>query len=348
MRTSPLPAAPQNTSFPSVRRGELHTLQVNLGYRCNQACHHCHVGAGPWRTERMDERTVSLIPQVLKARGLGVLDLTGGAPELHPQFRSLVRDARQMGVDVMDRCNLTILLEAGQEDLANFLAAHRVVVMASLPCYQADQVDRQRGHGVFDRSMEGLRRLNRLGYGQDGSGLELNLVFNPVGARLPPAQGPLEATFKSVLNEEHGIVFNRLLVMSNMPIQRFAEQLARDGSLHTYMELLRSQHVAANVERLMCRSLVSVDWQGLLYDCDFNQMLGIPSRLGSHLSDLLQPVSPLTPVTVADHCFGCTAGAGSSCGGALKDEVSPPEEAIPSGTNGSRSADSPHREGDQS
>ncbi|MFN6340661.1 MAG: arsenosugar biosynthesis radical SAM (seleno)protein ArsS [Cyanobacteriota bacterium] len=306
--------------FPPLYRQELHTLQVNLGYRCNQACHHCHVGAGPWRRERMDPDTVSLIPQVLRAQQLRTLDLTGGAPELHERFRFLVQAAREMGVTVIDRCNLTILLEEGQEDLAPFLAAQRVIVVASLPCYQSDNVDRQRGQGVFARSIEGLRRLNQLGYGQDGSALELHLVYNPLGATLPPAEGPLEEAYKTALARDHGVVFNRLRVMTNMPIQRFADQLAREGALLDYKEMLRSQHAPANLERVMCRSLVSVDWRGRLYDCDFNQMLDLPSRLGLHLSDLLRPLAARAPITVADHCFGCTAGSGSSCGGALSGE----------------------------
>ncbi|MEB3335048.1 MAG: arsenosugar biosynthesis radical SAM (seleno)protein ArsS [Cyanobacteriota bacterium] len=303
--------------FPSLRRQHLQTLQVNLGYRCNQACSHCHVDAGPWRTERMDDETVDLVPRVLAARGLRTLDLTGGAPELHPRFRPLVARARDLGVEVIDRCNLTILQEPGQEDLADFLADQRVTVVASLPCHQAETVDRQRGRGVFARSLEGLKQLNALGYGQEGSGLTLDLVFNPQGPSLPPAQGSLEVAFKEVLGREHGIVFNHLKVLANMPIQRFAEQLRREGTLETYQELLRSQHAEANLERVMCRTLVSVDWRGRLFDCDFNQMLGQPAPLGVHLADLLLDPAPSAPIHVGDHCYGCTAGNGSSCGGAL-------------------------------
>jgi radical SAM/Cys-rich protein len=304
-------------SFPSLARGELRTLQVNLGYRCNQACRHCHVDAGPWRKEAMDPETVALIPAVLKARNLRSLDLTGGAPELHPRFRELVIEARQLGVEVLDRCNLTVLLEPDQEDLADFLAEQAVTVVASLPCVEAATVDRQRGSGVFARSLEALKRLNSLGYGQDGSALELHLVYNPQGPSLPPPQQTLEALYREVLLREHGIVFNTLKVLTNMPIQRFADQLRQEGSLDRYTTLLRDSHSPDNLDHVMCRSLISVDWQGRLYDCDFNQMLAVPAPAGIHLRDLLDG-SPLgAAITVGEHCYGCTAGHGSSCGGAL-------------------------------
>ncbi|MFM7237061.1 MAG: arsenosugar biosynthesis radical SAM (seleno)protein ArsS [Cyanobium sp.] len=308
------------TPFPALRRGALHTLQVNLGYRCNQACSHCHVAAGPWRQERMDPETVALIPEVLQAQHLTTLDLTGGAPELHPQFRSLVREARSLGVEVIDRCNLTILLEPGQEDLAGFLAEEGVTVVASLPCYQQDNVDRQRGRGVFAASIEALKQLNGHGYGLENSDLHLHLVYNPSGPTLPPAQKALEDSYKEVLAREHGLSFHQLKVMSNMPIQRFAEQLEREGALQDYQDLLRQNHAMANLPRVMCRSLISVDWQGRLYDCDFNQMLGMNSALGGHLRDLLEPIQQSAPIQVGEHCFGCTAGSGSSCGGALQPE----------------------------
>ena len=306
------------TSFPAIRRDILRTLQVNLGYRCNQACSHCHVAAGPWRQESMEAATVSLIPAVLAACELRTLDLTGGAPELHPLFRSLVRQARDMGVEVIDRCNLTVLLEPEQEDLAEFLAAQGVTVVASLPCYTEETVDRQRGAGVFERSLKGLKQLNELGYGQEGSGLQLHLVYNPQGPTLPPAQRALETAYKEALARDHGVVFNELKVITNMPIQRFADQLNRQGTLATYRELLRNNHAAENLDRVMCRTLISVDWQGKLYDCDFNQMLETPSPLGSHLSDLLRGLPPQAPIRVGEHCYGCTAGHGSSCGGALR------------------------------
>ncbi|MEB3257447.1 MAG: arsenosugar biosynthesis radical SAM (seleno)protein ArsS [Cyanobacteriota bacterium] len=304
-------------TFPALQRAVLQTLQVNLGYTCNQACSHCHVDAGPWRREQMDGETIALIPEVLRAQQLHTLDLTGGAPELHPQFRSLVQKARSMGIEVIDRCNLTILLEEGQQDLAPFLATQGVIILASLPCYEAENVDRQRGNGVFAKSLEGLRRLNQEGYGREGSGLELHLVFNPLGPTMPPAQQGLQKAYKAELAKQ-GVVFNELKVMSNMPIQRFADQLARDGSLEAYKELLRNHHVAENLEHVMCRTMISVDWQGRLYDCDFNQMLGLASPLGGHLRDLIGADVTTAPIRVADHCFGCTAGNGSSCGGALR------------------------------
>ena len=305
------------TAFPPLQRGPLTTLQVNLGYRCNQACSHCHVNAGPSRTEMMDPATLALIPSVLAARQLSCLDLTGGAPELHPQFRELVVAARQLGVEVLDRCNLTILSEPGQADLARFLADQGVTVVASLPCYAAENVDRQRGSGVFERSIEALRQLNALGYGQPGSGLELQLVYNPQGPVLPPPQPALEADYRRRLGEEHGIVFNRLLALANMPIQRFATGLRSSGGYDAYLDLLRHHHRSANLSQVMCRSLISVDWRGYLYDCDFNQQLGLPIERSAHLRDLLIHGPGAQTIRVGEHCFGCTAGAGSSCGGAL-------------------------------
>src|SRR4051794_26204289 len=273
--------------FPPIRRGALQTLQVNLGYRCNQSCVHCHVNAGPNRTEEMAADTVDLVLEVLQARRIGTLDITGGAPELHPDFRRLVRDARALGTRVMDRCNLTVLLEPGQEDLAEFLASERVEIVASLPCYLQDNVDRQRGKGVFDGSLRALHKLNALGYGR---GLPLNLVYNPQGPSLPPSQAALEADYKRVLGEQYGIVFDRLYVLANMPIQRFGSMLVSKGEFDAYVQLLQDAHLDANVDSVMCRNLVSVDWRGYLYDCDFNQMLDLPiERAGArlHLRDLL-------------------------------------------------------------
>ena len=309
----------QHTEFPSIRRMQLDTLQVNIGYRCNQTCVHCHVNAGPKRTEMMDRETMALIPQVLERRRLGTLDLTGGAPELHQGFRELVRDARALGVRVIDRCNLTILFEPGQEDLADFLAAHQVEVVASLPCYSSANVDQQRGKGVFDKSIAALQRLNGLGYGVEGSGLALNLVYNPLGPVLPPAQSQLETAYKRELAEHFGIVFNQLFTLANMPIQRFGSTLISKGQFNDYMHLLKDNYAAANLDNVMCRTLVSVDWQGFLYDCDFNQQLGLPlpGRGRPHLRDLLEDDLSARGIRVADHCFGCTAGQGSSCGGAL-------------------------------
>jgi radical SAM/Cys-rich protein len=310
------------TDFPPIRRRTLETLQVNLGYKCNQSCLHCHVAASPQRTEMMDGDTVDLVLQVLRARRVATLDLTGGAPELNPHFRDLVRGARALGVRVIDRCNLTILSEPGQADLAAFLAGQGVEVTASLPCYSPANVDRQRGDGVFDRSIEGLRQLNALGYGDGRSGRVLNLVYNPQGPSLPPPQAALEADYKRELMQHFGVRFDHLFALTNMPIQRFGSTLVSKGSFGTYMALLRSSYRADNLDTVMCRSLVSVDWQGHLYDCDFNQMLGLRAGLARierpHLRDLLRHDAAGTAIRVADHCYGCTAGQGSSCGGALE------------------------------
>ena len=314
------------TDFPALRRRVVDTLQVNLGYRCNQSCQHCHVNAGPSRTEEISRDTMDAVVAFLSnSADVRTLDLTGGAPELNPHFRSLVVAARTRGVRVIDRCNLTILEEPGQEGLAEFLAAHGVEVVASMPCYLEDNVDRQRGKGTFDASIRGLQRLNALGYGQPGSSLILNLVYNPQGASLPPAQEALEQDYKRHLAEHFGVVFNQLFTLANMPIQRFGSMLVSKGQFNSYMDLLRSAHRDDNLERVMCRSLVSVDWQGYLYDCDFNQQLGLAmgasGKTRLHLTDI--PASALEdrPIRVADHCFGCTAGQGSSCGGALADGV---------------------------
>jgi radical SAM/Cys-rich protein len=310
-----------DSDFPRIRRGRLETLQVNLGYRCNLSCVHCHVAAGPNRTEEMSPETVETVLDFLDRQKIATLDLTGGAPELHPQFRYLARTARERGVRVIDRCNLTILEEPGQEDLAEFLAAHEIEVVASLPCYLEDNVDRQRGKGVFDASLRGLRRLNALGYGREGSGLTLDLVFNPQGASLPPPQAKLEADYKRALAERHGVVFDRLLALTNMPIQRFGSWLISKGEFENYMGLLRYAHNPAALERVMCRTLLSVDWRGEVYDCDFNQMLGLglnwQGRKRVRLADLLETDLAGASIRVAEHCYGCTAGQGSGCGGAL-------------------------------
>ncbi|TAN84544.1 MAG: radical SAM/Cys-rich domain protein, partial [Gallionella sp.] len=265
----------QSTGFTAPHRGKLDTLQVNLGYQCNQSCLHCHVNAGPNRTEMMDEETLELIPQVLAARRIGALDLTGGAPELHYKFRDLVAKAAALGVRVIDRCNLTILFERGQEGLAGFLAGHKVEVVASLPCYLPENVDRQRGEGVFDKSIAALLQFNALGYGREGSGLILNLAYNPQGSSLPPGQVALQAAYKRELSERYGIVFNQLFAIANMPIQRFGSTLISRGQFNDYMRLLKNNFSAANAGNVMCRNLVSVDWRGYLYDCDFNQQLGL-------------------------------------------------------------------------
>jgi radical SAM/Cys-rich protein len=304
--------------FPALRRDRLETLQVNLGYKCNQSCVHCHVNAGPSRTEMMSRETVVEVLNFLESSKVRILDVTGGAPELHPQFRELVARARGLGAHVIDRCNLTVLEEPGKEDLAVFLKDHEVEIIASLPCYTEELVERQRGKGVYQTSIRVLRKLNALGYGRN---LPLNLVYNPQGPTLPPAQAKLEADYKRILGEQHGIVFNKLYTLANMPIQRFGSMLVSKGKFGAYMELLHASHRDENLASVMCRSLVSVDWQGYVYDCDFNQMLGLPlvvdGRRRVRLTELLGRDLAGNPIAVRDHCFGCTAGQGSSCGGAL-------------------------------
>lgn len=306
---------------PPLRRGRVTTLQVNVGLRCNLACHHCHVESGPKRTERLGEQGMARVLALL-ARNPEVttLDLTGGAPELHEGFRDLVRGARALGREVIDRCNLTVLEEPGQADTAEFLAREGVRVVASLPCYGPDNVDQQRGRGVFARSIRALERLNALGYGRGDGGLRLDLVYNPVGAFLPPDQRTLEADYRARLAADFGIVFDRLLTLTNMPIRRFAHALRREGRLEAYMGLLVNHFDPANLEAVMCRSLVSVGHDGTLYDCDFNQAVGLlppgPRRTLFDVDDLGELEG--AAIATADHCFGCTAGAGSSCGGALR------------------------------
>ncbi len=309
------------SEFPAIRRNRLDTLQVNLGYKCNQSCLHCHVNAGPTRTEMMSRETVFEVIAFLKAAGIATLDLTGGAPELNPYFRLLVKAASDIGVRVMDRCNLTILHEPGQEDLADFLCEHAVHIVASLPCYLEENVDKQRGKGVFDGSMRALKMLNDKGYGKPGSPLNLNLVYNPQGPVLPPAQGPLQSDYRKHLQTHFGIEFTELYVLTNMPIQRFGSTLISKGQFAHYMDLLKNSYQPANLESVMCRSLLSVDYKGFVYDCDFNQMLGLPmawkNRQRTHLRELMGANITNNPIVVKDHCYGCTAGQGSSCGGAL-------------------------------
>jgi radical SAM/Cys-rich protein len=309
----------QPSDFPAISRRELETVQVNLGYRCNQTCLHCHVNAGPSRREAMERGVAEQVLEFVRRSGAAVLDLTGGAPEMNPHFRYLVDSARRAGVRVIDRCNLTILEEPGCEDLAEFLAGQGVEIVASLPCYLQDNVDRQRGGGVFAASLRALRKLNALGYGKQGSGLIVNLVYNPQGAVLPPPQGELEAAYRRELASRHGVVFNRLYALTNMPIQRFGSTLVTQGRFRAYLDDLRSAYRAENLEQVMCRSTVSVDWQGRVYDCDFNQMLGLSPGGGapSFIGTLDPAALEDAPITVADHCYGCTAGPGSSCGGAL-------------------------------
>ena len=306
------------SDFPPVQRAALETLQVNLGYLCNLSCVHCHVNAGPQRTELMSRQTVDQVLALLRHGDIRVLDLTGGAPELNPHFRYRVSAARALGVRVIDRCNLTVLFEPGQEDLADFLANEQVEITASLPCYLEENVEQQRGKGVYDDSIRAIHLLNSLGYGDS---LPLNLVYNPVGPVLPPPQASLEADYRRELSARFGIRFSELFTITNMPISRFGSVLLSQGQYVPYMQLLRDNFSADNLETLMCRSLLSVDWQGYLYDCDFNQMLDLPVLANDrqHISDLVAAVD-LDGHTVAtgEHCYGCTAGQGSSCGGALE------------------------------
>jgi len=303
-----------------LRRREVTTLQINVGKLCNQACHHCHVEAGPRRTEIMPANVAERILMLLAATpSIQTVDITGGAPELNANFGALVSEARRMGKHVIDRCNLTVLFEAGQETLHEFLAANQVEITASLPCYTESNVDQQRGKGAFEKSIRALRLLNAIGYGQQGSGLVLNLVYNPLGASLPPPQDKLEADYKRELRDNFEIEFDRLFTITNMPIKRFAEFLLREGREEAYMGLLRNHFNPATVDKLMCRDLVSIGWDGKLYDCDFNQMLDVETPSGKSIWEI-DSFAELanSPVATGSHCFGCTAGAGSSCGGSLQ------------------------------
>jgi len=335
------------TNFPPLERESLKILQVNLGYKCNLSCTHCHVNAGPKRTEMMTFELASQVMDYLDYSGASVLDLTGGAPELNTEFRWMVERARAKGVEVIDRCNLTILEEPGQEDLAAFLADQGVTVVASLPCYSEKNVREQRGNGVFESSIRGLQKLNELGYGRDEN-LQLNLVYNPNGAFLPPAQAELELDYKRILMAEFGVEFNSLYAITNMPIKRFGATLLAKGNYQGYMDLLKNNFHKDNLETLMCKDTLSIDWQGFIYDCDFNQMLDMPilldkaldrnadakntdsnvvviqtDRQRTHISELLDIATGTVnnlegyKIKVGEHCYGCTAGQGSSCGGAL-------------------------------
>lgn len=301
----------------NLARARVTTLQLQIGRRCDLACLHCHVEAGPKRSEAMDRRGIERVLELL-ARNPQVetLDVTGGAPELHPEFRFLVGAARALGRRVIDRCNLTVLLEPAQEDTVAFLAEHGVEIVASLPCYDAANVDRQRGRGVYERSVEALKRLNALGY---GASLRLDLVYNPQGATLPPAQDELEARYRDELATRHGVVFHRLLTLANLPIRRFRHALERDGALDSYYELLAGAFNPATVPGLMCRHLVSIAWDGRVFDCDFHQMTELPPPGPIRTIWDADDLGALTgaAIATAPYCLGCTAGAGSSCGGAL-------------------------------
>ncbi len=325
------------TDFPALSRKNVETLQLNLGYTCNLSCTHCHVNAGPKRTEQASIETINAVLAFIDKQKISVLDLTGGAPEINPHFRYIVTEARSRGISVIDRCNLTILDEPGYEDLADFLAESGVIITASLPCYQEENVSAQRGKGVFTRSIEALQKLNALGYGRSPE-LRIDLVYNPNGAFLPPDQQSLEADYKKALYENYGIEFNQLLTLTNMPISRFGSTLQSKGNFEEYLCLLRNNFSKSNLENLMCLSMVSVDWQGYVYDCDFNQMLNWPMKaafsendesnkptghiIGSdkkhlHILELVNASLKNNAIVVGEHCYGCTAGQGSSCGGAL-------------------------------
>ena len=316
------------TNFPPLTREKLSTLQVNLGYLCNQTCTHCHVNAGPKRTELMSRENIDLVLDVLSGQTLTTLDLTGGAPEMNPHFSYLVREARALGVEVIDRCNLTILMEQGYQQLPEFLAEQGVNITASLPCYGEVNVAEQRGKGVFEISIEALQILNSLGYGRDPK-LPLNLVYNPNGAFLPPPQESLEDEYKERLRSDFGIEFDHLFTITNMPISRFGGMLLAKGQYDDYMELLKGSYNEDNHASVMCRSLISVDWQGFLFDCDFNQMLDLPmqgrspliasDRQKTHITELVSQELMAASIVTGEHCYGCTAGQGSSCGGSLLD-----------------------------
>ena len=310
-----------NLNGEGLRRRAVDVLQVNMGRYCNQACIHCHVEAGPTRKEMMSRETVEAVLRFVEATKIPTVDITGGAPELHPNFDYLVESAVALGRRVMDRCNLTVIFEPGKDYLPEFFRRHRVELVCSLPCYSEENVDRQRGKGTFDLSIRALQIFNKLGYGKPDSGLVLNLAYNPVGPHLPPLQEGLEQDFKRILNERHDIVFNHLYCLSNMPITRYETHLKLRGEYDGYMELLANNFNAATLDRVMCRNLVSVGWEGTIYDCDFNQMLDLPIRDAAgrplNISTLSLAQVQNFPITVGNHCYACTAGSGSSCGGTL-------------------------------
>jgi radical SAM/Cys-rich protein len=305
--------------FSRLRSLELLTLQVNVGKLCNQACKHCHVDAGPTRTEVMTRETADSVLDAVRRFRIPTVDITGGAPELNPNFERLVAQSHEAGARVMVRHNLTVQFVEGKERLPQFFREHRVEVIASLPYFLEQQTDAQRGLGVFDKSIAAMRRLNEVGYGHEASGLALNLVYNPVGAYLPPDQSSIERDFKRELFSRHGLRFNRLYTITNMPINRFLSYLRRSGNYERYMQKLVTSFNPATVEGLMCRTMVSVGWDGRLYDCDFNQMIEMP--LADGMPRTIEDLDParLTrrQISTGNHCYGCTAGAGSSCGGAV-------------------------------
>lgn len=309
----------EHLGHPELRATRVQTLQVNLGWRCNQACRHCHLEAGPNRTEQMDRETVEEIIRVVKTWTIPVVDLTGGAPEINPHFEYLVARLHDQGAYLRHRCNLTVLLEPGREHLPEFFRTHGLELICSLPYYQEEMVERLRGAGVFSASLEALRRLNRLGYGLPDSEHQLHLMYNPAGAYLPPAQGPLEDLFRRELTGRHGIHFHHLYTLLNMPIGRFKDFLHRSRNYERYLDKLEAGFNPDTVPGLMCRSLISISWDGRLFDCDFNQALNLPldSGLPQTIREFDLPVLEVRPIRLADHCYGCTSGGGSSCGGRL-------------------------------
>ena len=307
------------TAFPNIKKEFIDTLQINIGYKCNQACKHCHVNSSPSRTEMMSEEILNLIPKIIKKFNIKTLDITGGAPEMNPNFKKLVLSLKNQNINIIDRCNLTIFFEKGYEDLPDFLAENNVIITASLPCYEKENVEKQRGSGVFDKSINAIKILNKLGYGINETGLQLNLVYNPINPTLPPPQEKLETDYKNILYEKYNITFNNLYTITNMPINRYADFLKMTGELEKYFELLANNFNQKNLKNLMCKKTLSIDWEGQIYDCDFNQQLKLKSEKGpKNLYELLNYSSPFNyQIAAKSHCFACTAGAGSSCGGSL-------------------------------
>lgn len=307
----------KKTKFPYISRGQLKSFQINLGYKCNQACLHCHVNASPKRKEMMSLKVIEQILFAINKFKIKTIDLTGGAPELNDHFEYLIIEAKKLGCHVIDRCNLTVLLEPGKNYLFDFFKNNKVEIIASLPCYEESNVDAQRGKSVFKKSIEVLKELNKSGYGYKRD-LVINLVYNPQGPVLPPNQQDLENKYKKILKEEHGVIFNNLYLITNMPIARFGSTLITKNEFNPYMKLLKNNFNEEALNHLMCKSLISIDYEGYIYDCDFNQMLRInlSDNIKKHIS-MLSKINILDKINVADHCYGCTAGSGSSCGGAL-------------------------------
>lgn len=306
----------KKTDFPDIYRGILKTVQINLGYKCNQSCLHCHVNAGPARKEMMSIETIKDIISFIKKNKIKVVDLTGGAPELNHHFEYIITQARKLGCHIIDRCNLTVLLEPGKKHLLEFLKKNKVEIVASLPCYEEVNVDAQRGDKVFEKSINVLKMMNAKGYGIDEK-LILNLVYNPQGAVLPPNQNKLEVEYKFILKNKYDIDFNNLYTITNMPILRFGSTLISKNQFNTYMDLLKDNFDQKTLNNLMCKSLISIDHQGYIYDCDFNQMLKLSMNAGERIHITELDINKISKINTADHCYGCTAGSGSSCGGTL-------------------------------